>query len=122
MSDSHHEKKYDLEDRTEKFAGDVAILCNILPFSKSNVEDSKQVIRSSGSIGANYIEANESFGVKDFLYRVKICRKEAKETAMWIRLLKRTNEMEFQDTLEHLHTEAIELKKIFSSIIIKSGG
>jgi four helix bundle protein len=122
MSDSQHEKKYDLEQRSEIFAGDVAILCNGLPYSLSNIEYSRQLIRSSGSIGANYIEANEAFSTKDFVYRVKICRKEAKESAMWIRLLKRTNTKQLNDKLEQLHTEAIELKKIMSSIIIKSGG
>jgi four helix bundle protein len=57
----------------------------LITFSKirkcqSNIEDSKQVIRSSGSVAANYIEANEALSKKDFLMRIKICRKEAKET------------------------------------------
>lgn len=105
MENSSGEKRYDLEERTEKFAGDVAILCNTLPRTVSNIEHCKQLVRSSGSIGANYIEANESFSKKDFIYRLKICRKEAKETAMWLRIMMRTN----------LVNDNAELKKCWAS-------
>lgn len=86
----------------------------------ANIEDGKQVIRSSGSIGSNYIEANESFSPKDFKMRIKICRKEAKETAYWLRLIIETNEHEFEKEGKELLDEAVELKKIFSSIIGKT--
>lgn len=109
-----------MEERTEQFAGDIAILCNRLPKTISNIEHAKQVVRSSGSVGSNYIEANESLSKKDFIYRAKICRKEAKESAMWLRILLRTNEGELKEQLKKLHNEAVELKKIFSSIINKS--
>lgn len=107
--------------RHPQFAGDVAIICNKLLKTISNNEHAKQIVRSSGSVGANYIEANESFSKKDFIYRVKICRKEAKESAMWLRIMLRTNEGELKEQLEKLCGEAIELKKIFSAIINKSG-
>lgn len=73
------EKVYDLEERTFQFAKSIRLLVKKLPKTQANIEDVKQVIRSSGSIGANYIEANEALSKKDFLYRVKISRKEAKE-------------------------------------------
>ena len=70
-------KVYDLEERTYLFARDVRILCKTIPKSISNTEDTKQLICSSGSIGANYIEANEALGKKDFLMHIRISRKES---------------------------------------------
>lgn len=110
-------KIYDLEERTYKFAKDVALFCKDLPRISSNIEYTKQVIRSSGSTGANYIEANESLSKKDFMMRIKICRKEAKESAYWLRLIIDTNDEQFKAGSSGLFQEAIELKKIFSSII-----
>jgi four helix bundle protein len=77
----------------------------------------KQVVRSSASIGANYIEANEALSKRDFRMHVKICRKEAKETAYWLRLLAETNAPPFVAEATQLRDEAIELKKIFSSML-----
>lgn len=72
-------KKFDLEDRTLAFAEAVIKYINEVK-NLANVEIAKQVIRSSGSVGANYIEATEALSKKDFVYRIKLCRKEAKET------------------------------------------
>ncbi|MEZ4778358.1 MAG: four helix bundle protein [Flavobacteriaceae bacterium] len=83
----------------------------------SNLEDGKQLVRSSGSIGANYIEANEKLGEKDFIFRLKIARKEAKESKYWIRLLKVSNND--NKSLDDLMQESEELRKILSSIINK---
>lgn len=80
-------KVYDLEERTKKFAWDIRQFVKKLPLTISNKEDVKQLIRSSGSVGANYIEANESLGKKDFLLRIRISRKEAKESVYWLSLL-----------------------------------
>ena len=112
-------KMYDLEERTYQFAKRVALYCKKLPRTVSNIEYSKQGIRASGSIGANYIEANESLSKKDFMMRMKISRKEAKETAYWLRLLIETNDEQFEKEGKELFQEAVELKKIFSSIIEK---
>lgn len=112
-------KQYDLEERTLKFAIDVRLFVIKLPQTLINREDVKQVIRSSGSMGANYIEANESLGAKDFVMRMKICRKEAKETHYWLTILSKTNGA-FTETIALLSAEAVELKKIFSAIIEKS--
>lgn len=72
-------KVYDLEERTFLFARNYRLLVYELPKTTSNFEDGKQLIKSSGSIAANYIEANEKSGDKDFKFRLKISRKEAKE-------------------------------------------
>lgn len=112
--------KYDLEERTFQFAKNVRLFVKTLPKATANFEDIKQLIRASGSVGANYIEANESLGKKDFLLRIKICRKEAKESVYFLRLINETNEFENKTEAERLIQEATELKKIFSSIIEKS--
>jgi four helix bundle protein len=109
-----------LEERTCQFSKKVTQFCRKLTLSISNSEYSRQVIRSSASIGANYIEANESLGKADFMMRLKICRKEAKETAYWLRLIIETNFSDCEPEGKMLQAEAIELKKIFSSIITKS--
>lgn len=115
------EKVYDLEERTFQFAKSIRLLAKKLPKTPANIEDVKQVIRSSGSIGANYIEANEALSKKDFLFRVKISRKEAKESAYWLRLILETNDQEFSREIKTHFDEATELKKILSAIISKSG-
>lgn len=113
------EIRHDLEERTYRFAKAVSIALKKLPKTTSNFEYIKQVVRSSSSIGANYIEANESLGTKDFVMRLRISRKEAKESVFWIRLLIDTNDRENIFELESLMQEAIELKKILSAIINK---
>jgi len=120
MTEIPNPKKYDLEERTLQFAKKVVFFCRKLPKSINNIEHMKQVIRSSGSIGANYIEANKSFSKKDFVMRIKICRKEAKESAYWLRLIIETNDSTIVIGGQELFTEATELKKIFSSIVEKS--
>lgn len=112
-------KIYDLEERTKLFAKDVRLFLARLPKTTSNYEDSKQLARSSGSVGANYIEANESLGEKDFIMRIKISRKEAKESAYWLDLLDVGNSVEVNEERELLRNEARELMMIFSSIMHK---
>jgi four helix bundle protein len=112
-------KPYDLEDRTLRFAQDVRQFVRTLPRTVCNGEDAKQLVRSSGSVGANYIEANEALGKKDFLLRVKICRKEAKETRYWLRLLEVKSPQD-ESRREGLIREATELMNIFGAILRKS--
>jgi four helix bundle protein len=116
MSDKHF---YDLEERTLKFAIAVRQFIKKLPKTIANNEDSKQLVRSSGSIGANYIEANESLGKKDKLMRMKISRKECKESVFWLKCINESNELENSNEANLLINEASELLKIFSSIIEK---
>lgn len=94
-------KVYDLEQRTFLFARDCRFFLKNLPKTIQTIEDGKQLIRSSGSVGANYIEANESLSKKDFYYRIKICRKEAKESNYWLSLLAVCN-AEFQSDINTL--------------------
>src|SRR6056300_19979 len=111
---------YDLEERTFQFAKAVRLFVKTLPKTIANIEDGKQLVKASGSVGANYREANESLSKKDFLMRVKISRKEAKESAYWLRLIHETNNLKNSNDAQSLMQEAIELKKILSSILEKS--
>ena len=110
---------YDLEEHTFIFAKDVRLFVKTLPYSIANEEDGRQLIKSSGSVGANYREANESLSKKDFLMRVKISRKEAKESSYWLRLIHETNSINNNEA-KKLYKDSVELKKILSSIIEKS--
>ena len=114
------EHGYDLEERTLQFAKEVRLFVKTLPKTIANMEDGKQLIKASGSVGANYREANESLSKKDFLLRIKISRKEAKESGYWLRLIHETNNLENADVAKSLIQEANELKKILSSILEKS--
>lgn len=87
MLQIQNSKQYDLEERTFAFAARVRAYVRKLPRTVSNLEDVKQLVRASGSVGANYIEANESLGRKDFSLHIRIARKEAKESAYWLRLV-----------------------------------
>lgn len=111
---------FDLEERTFLFAKKCKEFVNKLPKTAANLEYGKQLIRSSGSQAANYIEANESLGKKDFVFRIKICRKEAKESRLWLSLSDLNNNKELINLQENLMNEALELIKIYSSIIKKS--
>src|SRR4030042_2999850 len=86
MTEDQNSKKYDLEERTLKFAKRCRDFIKELSKTISNIEYSKQLVRASGSQAANYIEANESLSKKDFCMRIKICRKESKESRLWLRL------------------------------------
>ena len=120
MTHSRIDKPYDLEERTFQFAKSVRLFVKTLPKTIANLSDGKQAIRASGSIGANYREANEALSKKDFIMRIKISRKEAKESAYWLRLIHETNTLLNSPEIKSLELEAMELKKILSSILEKS--
>lgn len=120
MNKIQNSKQYDLEDRTLEFAKCVRALIKRVPKTLANVEDAKQLVRSSGSVGANYIEANEAISKKDFVLRIKICRKESKESQYWLRLIDIANLQELVEEKAKLIQEATELTKIFGSILQKS--
>lgn len=111
------DKIYDLEGRTKAFAVGCRSLTRKLKRDIGNIEDSKQLVKASGSVAANYIEANESLSDKDF-YRAKVCRKEAKESRLWLNLLLITD-LELEQQRTHLSNEAGEFIKIFTSMIGK---
>ena len=120
MAKIQNSKPYDLEERTFQFSKAVRLFIKTLPRTIANIDDGKQLIRSSGSVGANYREANESLGKKDFMMRMRISRKEAKESAYWLRVIHETNNLKNADDAKKLMQEAIELEKILSSILEKS--
>jgi four helix bundle protein len=112
-------KPSDLEDRTFRFAESIRRFVKQLPRTISNVEDVRQLVRASGSVAPNWIEADEALSKKDFLLRVKICRKEAKESRLFLRLID-TATNGSATVRGNLAAEARELVLIFSSIISKN--
>lgn len=113
-------KRYDLEERTLLFAKEVNAYVRLLPRDITNIENGKQLVRAAGSVGANYIEANESLSRKDFCMRVKISKKESKEARYWIDLTQPRTD--FESRKEKLLEEATQLMRIFGAILEKSGG
>jgi len=113
-------KRYDLEERTLQFAKDVRAFVKSLPRTIANEQDIRQLVRASGSVGANYIEANEPLSKKDFVMRIKISRKEAKESRYWLRLLDTGEDESVDKTRDALIHEATELMNIFGAIVRKS--
>lgn len=111
-------KTYDLEERTLEFSKRVIRLVNNLPKTVANSEIGRQLIRFAGSVGANYIEANEALGKKNFVMRTRIARKEAKETRYWLGLVECREEHTAERQI--LLQESTELLKILSAIINKS--
>lgn len=118
MNETPMKKRYDLEERTLKFAKDVIALISDLPKTISNIEIGKQLVRAAGSVGANYIEANESLGKKDFLMKIRIARRESKESRYWLELIECKEES--MPTRAKLAQESTELMKIFGAILQKS--
>jgi four helix bundle protein len=120
MAEKQNSKQYDLEERTFRFAQRVREFVKKLPKTLANIEDSRQLVNASGSVGANYIEANEALSKKDFVMRIKICRKEAKESRYWLRLVDTNGEPNLEREREELMQEATELMNIFGAILRKS--
>ncbi|MFH1180795.1 MAG: four helix bundle protein [bacterium] len=120
MTEIQNSKHYDLEKRTFEFAKAVRQFVKKLPRTIGSIEDGKQLIRSSGSVGANYIEANESLSKKDFTMRIMISRKEAKESQYWLQLADTHENVILEKERQNLARESTELMMIFSSIMRKS--
>jgi four helix bundle protein len=120
MTEIRNSKQYDLEDRTLVFARDVCAFVKGLKRTLANVEDGKQLIKAPGSVGANYIEANEALSKKDFLMRIKISRKESKESRYWLRLVDTGEDQKQETRRQELIQEATELMSIFGSIVRKN--
>jgi four helix bundle protein len=112
-------KQYDLEERTLEFAKRVRAFVKKLPKSVANLEDIRQLVKASGSVGANYIEANDSLSKKDFSLRIKIFRKESKESRFWLRLVDTGRQIELEQEREVLINESQELMNIFGAILQK---
>lgn len=119
MTNIQGKNKFDLEERTTEFAKRIVRLCRSLPKDSINNRLIGQITGSAGSVGANYREANDALGKKDFLLRLKISRKEAKETMHWLEIIEEANP-EFKTRMEEIKKEAGELKNILSAIINKT--
>lgn len=113
--------EHPLEERCFVFAKEVRSFCRELKKDISNIEDIKQLVRASASVGANYIEANEHLGEKDLRYRVKVSRKEAKESMFFLGLIVTFGNEEHEKKKQVLIDEAGQLRKIFSSMLKKLG-
>lgn len=111
--------KQSLEERTLEFSKKVISFCKTLPNDRVNSNLINQIIRSATSVGANYCEANDSLGKKDLIHRLRISRKEAKETSYWLELIKYSNP---NIEADELISETKELRSILSSIIMKLTG
>jgi len=118
MNDQIDSKPYDLEKRTTKYARDVFVFVGLCPKTPVNIELVKQVVISAGSVGANYIEARESLGKKDQAMRIRICRKEVKESRCWLQLFEIKSQI-LEEKRNLLIDESSELLKIFTAIIEK---
>jgi four helix bundle protein len=115
----HAERLYDLEERTAQFAMEVRSFVGEVPRTVANLEDVKQLVRASGSVAANCIEANEALGEKDRVMKFRTCRKEAKESQLWLRLLSTGDGDALDLERQRLWQEAHELKLIMTTIIKK---
>lgn len=120
MTAPENSKPYDLEERTYEFAKQIRAFVKRLPRIPANFDDARQLVRASGSVGANYLEANEALSKKDFVMRVKIARKEAKECRFFLRLLDTEESRPLEDERQTLIQESVELRKILSAILGKS--
>jgi len=117
INENRNPKRFDLEDRTYEFAKRTRDYIRKLPKTPFNIEIGGQLFRSAGSVGANYIEANEALGKKDFIMRIKISKKETKESIYWLKLSEPQSFLEKEKL--SLIQEATELMKIFGSIAVK---
>ena len=118
----NQDKVYDLEERTALFAERVRDFCLKLPKNAANAVYIPQLLRAGSSPGANYIEANESIGDKDFKMKIKTCRRESKESGYWLRLIITDGSQEQENERVYLRREAKELVLIFNAILKKRGG
>ena len=108
---------YNLEERTGKFGEQIIELCKNLKPNIISTPIINQLVKSATSIGANYMEANGASSKKDFKNKIFICKKEAKETKHWLRMLLKCIP-DKQETILNLSQECHELILIFSKIII----
>jgi four helix bundle protein len=116
--DNDPKYKNDLEERGARFAKRVRSFVRSVPKDVVTIEDGRQIVRSSGSVGANYIETNEALSKKDFAMRIKICRKEAKETRYWLGMYDNLSPL-LQKERDTLIQESTEFIIIFSSILTR---
>lgn len=113
----NNKKIYNLEERTAKFGEDIIDFAKQIPRTPITISLITQLVRSATSIGANYMEADGAESKKDFKYKISLCKKEAKETKHWLRMIARTGPNK-KNKCRRLWQEAQELTLIFSSILL----
>lgn len=113
------DRKYDLLERTKSFSLNIRDFCLKQNQDIINREYIVQLIRSAGSVAANYIEANENLGEKDLKFRIKVCRKESKESRLWLKHILTNGSKEYENTRILLLQESFELERIFGAILKK---
>ena len=119
IQNSNVKKVYDLVERTANFGENIIEFARILPMAPINKPLISQVVRSATSIGANYMEADAAESRKDFQHKIGLCKKEAKETMHWLRMVAKAN-AEQSDICRKLYREVHELTLIFSTIVRNS--
>lgn len=119
MPNDQKKKIYDLEERTAKFGEDVIAFAKQIPKHVVTIPLIDQLVRAGTSVGSNYCEADCAESKKDFEHKLGICKKEAKETRHWLRMIA-TAEPQMKVRARELWREANELHLIFISIIKKS--
>ena len=110
-----------MEERTYQFALSVRKLVKSHKWPTEQRTDISQLLRSSGSVAANYVEANNPISSADFSHRLRIARKEASESRLWLRLIGETSDDDRKTVLRDLYREADALTRIFTSILYKLG-
>lgn len=118
-AENSQNNKYDLEERTAKFGEDIIDLCKKAPKTVVTTPIIGQLVASGTSVGANYCEANGASSKRDFRSKIFICKKEAKETKYWLRMLAKAVE-ELKEECKRLWQEAQELTLIFSKIAVNT--
>lgn len=111
--------KNTLVTRTENFASNVRSKLREIPWTAKITDDLRQLLRSSGSVAANYIEAQEALSRDDFIYRIRVCRKEARESTLWLSLLKKSLPIQYHTSIDSLYSEAEEFVRMFTAIAKK---
>jgi len=112
-------KKFDLDERTEKFGEDTIEFAKDIPKNPITLPLIQQLFKAATSVGANFSEANCAESKKDFEHKISICKKESKESQHWFRMIAKATP-ELKDNAKIIWKEAHELNLIFSSIIINS--
>ena len=121
MQEIPPKKTFDLKKRTTLFGKNVRAFARSIPISIINADDIKQLLRSSGSVGANYREADEAVSRRDFANIIKICRKESKESCHWLELLSDGLSESLKIRCRELWKEANEFVLIFNAIVRRTG-
>ena len=112
------ERVFDLEERTARFGESIIGFCKTVPLGPITTPLVSQIVRSAGSVGANYCEADNAVSKKEFRQKIGTCQKEARETKHWLRMIA-TAAPTHKDTARPLWQEARELHLIFSAILRK---